>query len=118
MGIPLAFFHNLGYLHCSRDLLKIIRNGTANFSGDMCNTLWLIISGPYTLFTVKFVITSTISSSVQRMSLIELPVLDSKSGNKTCSSSIPEIQLKYLLKRSHFSLSSYTILASISSTIF
>jgi hypothetical protein len=43
------------------------------------------------------------------MSLIELPVLDSKSGNKTFSSSIPEIQLKYLLKRSHFSLSSYII---------
>jgi hypothetical protein len=118
MGITLAFFHNLGYLHCSRDLLKIIRNGTAIFSGDTCNILWLIISGPDALFTAKFVITSTISSSVQRMSLIELPVLDSKSGNKTFSSSIPEIQLKYLLKRSHFSLSSYTVLASISSTIF
>ena len=118
MGITLAFFHNLGYLHCSRDLIKHIRNGTAIFSGDTCNILWLIISGPDALFTAKFVITSTISSSVQRMSLIELPVLDSKSGNTTFSSSIPEIQLKYLLKRSHFSLSSYTISASISSTIF
>ena len=118
MGITLAFFHNLGYLHCSRDLLKNIGNGTAISSGDTCNILWLIISGPDALFTAKFVITSNISSSVQRMSLIELPVLDSKSSNKTCSSSIPEIQLKYLLKRSHFSLSSYTVLASISSTIF
>ena len=76
------------------------------------------MSGPDTLFTGKFVITSNMSSSVQRMSLSELPVLDSKSDNKTFSSSIPEIQLKYLLKRSHFSLSSYTILASISSMIF
>ena len=76
MGITLDFFHNLGYLHCSRDLLKINRNGTA------------IFSGPDALFTAKFVITSTISSSVQRMSLIELPVLDSKSGNKTFASSI------------------------------
>ena len=118
MGITLAFFHNLGYLHCSRYSLKIIRNGTVIFSGDTCNILWLIISGPDALFTAKFVITSTISSSVQRMSLIELPVLDSMSGNKTFSSSIPEIQLNYLLKRSHFSLSSYTILASISSTTF
>ena len=118
MGITLVFFHNLGYLHCSRDLLKNIRNGTAFSSGDTCNILWLIILGPDALFTAKFVITSNISSSVQRMSLIELTVLDSKSGNKTFSSSIPEIQLKYLLKRSHFSLSSYTILASISSTIF
>jgi hypothetical protein len=77
-----------------------------------------MISGPDALFTAKFVITSTMSSSVQRMSFIELPVLDSKSGNTTFSSSIPEIQLKYLLIRSHFSLSSYTILAYISSTIF
>ena len=94
MGIILAFFHDLGYLHCSRDLLKIIRNGTAIFSGDTCNILWLILSGPNALFTAKFIITSNISSSVQRMSLIELPVLDPKSGNKTFSSSIPEIQLK------------------------
>jgi hypothetical protein len=54
MGIPLAFFHDLGYLYCSRDLLKIIRNGTAIFSGDTCNILWLIISGPDALFTAKY----------------------------------------------------------------
>jgi hypothetical protein len=57
----------------------------------------MAISGPDALFTAKFVITSNISSFVQRMLLIELPVLDSMSGNKTFSSSIPEIQLKYLL---------------------
>ena len=101
-----------------RFVKKNIHNVTAICSWDICNILWLMISGPDALFTVKFVITSTMSSSLQRMSLIELPVLDSKSGNTTCSSSIPEIQLKYLLKRSHFSLSSCTILASISSTIF
>ena len=78
-----------------RFVKKKIRNVTAICSGDTCNILWLMISGPDALFTAKFVIKSTMSSSVQRMSLIELPVLDSKSGNTTCSSSIPEIQRKY-----------------------
>ena len=113
IGIALAFFHDLWYLHCSRDLLKNIRNDIAIFSGDTFNMLWLIQSGADALFTAKFVITSTISYSVQRMSLTELPILDSRSGNKTFSSFILEIQLTYLLKRSHFSLSSYTILTSV-----
>jgi hypothetical protein len=81
MGLTLAFFHDLGYLPSSRDLLKNIRNRTAFFTWDTCNILWLIIAGPDTLFTAKFAITSNISSFVQRMSLIELPVLDSKSVN-------------------------------------
>jgi hypothetical protein len=68
----IVYDDNEKYVHFSRDVLKIIRNGTAMFAGDTCNILWLIISGPDALFTAKFVITSTISSSVQRMSLIEL----------------------------------------------
>jgi hypothetical protein len=46
IAITCALFQLVGYLHCRRDLLKIIWRGAAIFSGQIFNLLWLIISGP------------------------------------------------------------------------